>query len=506
MLDAIWWLVTVEAIGLAAFPIAYLLLPRLRDRGYSLSKPLGILLIGYASWILSQAHVLPSERLSLTALLLAMAVFSAWYAWRHLPEFRELVVRERVPILAAEGLFLLFFIGWTLFRAYDPSIDHTEQPMDFALLNASIESSTGTPEDLWLRGEPVSYYYFGYWMMGAVTEISGVPSRVSYNLAMALIPAMAAAGIFGLVYGVVGAQAVKRRYAMMGGLAATLLMGVAANLEGVLEFLSANGALGQRFYGWVGIEGLEGPADVPTQSWTPTEFWWWFRATRVINTFDGDRGIDYTIQEFPLFSFVLGDLHPHMMAIPFALLFVALCWNLLGSPTVRLRDLTLWTYLPLLALGLSLGGLGFVNMWDLPVYAALLLGIAALKAHSTHGGGLLLMARRALPLWLVVVAAAFIFYSPYFVSISGGSRGRRGRHHVLRLRGQGIRGPGLRSYDPGGPYVHRMGPSAHRHRTLRCVCLLADGDQGRLARAGGHLPCRGVPPVRGVGAPPIVER
>ena len=72
MLNALWWLFTVEALGLAAFPLAYFLLPRVRDRGYSVSKPLGILFIGYASWILSVTHILPSVQLTLVALLLAI--------------------------------------------------------------------------------------------------------------------------------------------------------------------------------------------------------------------------------------------------------------------------------------------------------------------------------------------------------------------------------------------------------------------------------------------------
>ncbi len=423
MLNAIWWLVTVEAVGLAAFPLAHLLLPRLRDKGYSLSKPLGILLVGYASWILSQAHVLPSVRLSLIALLAAMAGLSVWYAWRHLPELRELLARERVTILAAEGIFLLFFIGWTLFRAYDPAIDHTEQPMDLMLLNASIETHTGAPEDLWLRGEPVRYYYFGYWMMGAITQISGVPSNVSYNLAMASIPALAAAAVFGLVASIISAQAVKRRYAVLGGLAATLLLGIAANLEGLLEFMKANAIFGQRFYDWVRIDGLGGPAETVSNSWMPGEFWWWFRATRVINTFDGDRGIDYTIQEFPFFSFILGDLHPHVMAVPFALLFVALCWNHLRSPTFRWRGGSAAAYLPLLVLGLVLGGLSFVNMWDLPTYAALFLVVVALKAHSIYGGSIWSLAKRALPVWGAVLAVGFVLYLPYFVSIRAGVSG-----------------------------------------------------------------------------------
>ena len=78
MLNAFWWLLTVEAIGIAAFPIAYALLPRLRDRGYSVTKPLGILILGYLAWILSVLHIVPSVRVSIALLLLAMGAASAW--------------------------------------------------------------------------------------------------------------------------------------------------------------------------------------------------------------------------------------------------------------------------------------------------------------------------------------------------------------------------------------------------------------------------------------------
>jgi len=380
------------------------------------SKILGVLLIGYASWILSQLHIVPSVRLSLVAMLLLIAGLSGWYVWRNLREFREFLVRERVAIITAESIFLVLFVGWVIFRSFDPAIDHTEQPMDLAFLNAAIESRTGPPEDPWLRGESVSYYYFGYWMMATISQIAGVESNIAYNLAMALIPALGAMAILGLVYNIVRAESVRWHYPVLGGLSAAILMGFAANLEGVLEFMRANAISGQGFYDWVRIDGLDGPAATPTQSWTPEEFWWWFRATRVINTFGGDQGIDYTIQEFPFFSFMLGDLHPHVMSIPLAVLFAALCWNYLRSPVHDWRHVKVSDYVTLATMGLVLGGLSFTNMWDLPTFAGLFLGIVGLKAYAVYGGGLWALARRTLPVWAVVVGVALVLYLPYFVT------------------------------------------------------------------------------------------
>ena len=433
MLDALWWLLAAEAIGLAAFPIAYYLLPSLKDRGYSVSKPLGIVLIGYSSWILSQLYILPSVRLSLVGLLLVMAAVSGWLVWSRRREFRDFVVRERLVIIASECIFLTFFLGWTIFRAYDPAINHTEQPMDFAFLNASMESHLGAPEDPWLRGESVSYYYFGYWMMGAVSQIAGIASNVSYNLAMALIPAMGAMGMFGLVYTIVRSGARRWREGIIAGCAAVILLGIVANLEGVLEFMRANAIGGQGFWDWAEIKlRATDPASVlmtrldaadVSSSWAPQEFFWWFRASRVIDTFDGSGWLDMTYQEFPFFSFILGDLHPHVMSIPFAILFLALVWQFFKSPIHVWRKPNVRSYLTILAIALALGALAFTNLWDLPTFFAVLLGVAALKAYTAHGGGVWTLARHVAPIGAMVLGLAFILFLPYVVtfrtSVSG---------------------------------------------------------------------------------------
>ena len=387
MLNVLLWLVTVEIIGLAVFPLAYFLLPKLADRGYGLSKPLGILLIGYAAWILSVLHLVPSVRLTLVGLLIVLAASSGALAYLHREEMVAFVKRGWRLIAVSEIVFVGFFLGWTLFQAHDPAINHTEQPMDFAFLNASIVSTFGQPEDPWLRGESISYYYFGYWMMGVVSELSGVASNFSYNLSLALIPAMAAAAALCVVASMARFDGACLRPAVAAGVGAGLLLIVVSNLEGILEFMYANAMGSQGFYDWIGIQGLFGPTEIPTESWNPDEFWWWFRATRVIGTFVDGQEIDYTIQEFPFFSFMLGDLHPHVSAIPFALLAAGFALNFFRSDVTDVRRMSLWGYGTLAAMAVSLGGLAFTNMWDLPTYGVLLVGIAALKAYPQSGDG-----------------------------------------------------------------------------------------------------------------------
>ena len=448
MLDALRWLITVELIGLAAFPLAFYLLPRLADRGFTLSKPLGILLVSYLFWVLGLAHI-PTVQPIAIALVLLMAALSAYIAYRNFDDLRDFIKREWRTIVIAEAIFLVFFIGWTLFRSYDPFINHTEQPMDLALLSASINSQVGHPEDPWLRGEPVSYYYFGYWMMGALSQISAIQSHISYNLAMALIPAMSAMGIFGVLFnmvrmdkarsGVAGtdsmstvrasvsaalADSTHRKLAIIAGIAAAMFLVIVSNLEGVLEFMRLNGMGSQGFYDWIRINDLPGPIVTPPQSWTPPDFWWWFHASRVINTFDGIHFIDNTIQEFPFFSFLLGDMHPHVMSIPFIALFVGIALNIYRLTSDFWRNYrSVYPYAIVITAALVLGGIGFNNLWDMPTFAALLIGILALKAYREGSDIPQSIALAFFPVGLAILALAVLMYSPYLLDINAGVNG-----------------------------------------------------------------------------------
>ncbi len=426
MTDVVLWVLAVEAVGLAAFPICFFLFPSLSDRGFGISKPLGIIAVAYLSWVLSTAQVVPSTQITLALILAILAALSGTYAWRQRAALVAFVKKERWTLLAAEALFLLMFAAWALYQSYDPAIAATEQPMDFGFLNASVRTHLGEPEDPWLRGESISYYYFGYWMMGSLAKLTGIHPAVAYNLALALIPALAAMGIFSLVAGKVRSESRSLRYAMTAGFAAAALLVLAANLEGVLEFMRANGLGSAGFWQWLGVDGLDEPLPVPGESWRPQEFLWWWRATRVIGSFDGGATLDYTIHEFPFFSFILGDLHPHVMSIPFVVAFLTMLWAYLRSPRqawipatgngrVSLATLGRGAALPA-AMGLVLGALAFTNMWDLPVFAALLVGVAGVRAYSARPDGLAGLIERTATPALPVITLALVLIAPYLVS------------------------------------------------------------------------------------------
>lgn len=413
LLDTLRWLLSIEAIGLVAFPLTYVLFRSFRDRGWGFSKPLGLLLGSYVVWLLSNAHVLPNVGWAYWLVLALAAVPSGIYVWKRREEFRRLLREEWRALAVAELAFLFFFVAWIAYRAHDPAISGTEKPMDFLFLNASVRAVHAPPQDPWLSGYAVAYYYFGYWMMGALSQMAAVPTYISYNLSLALIAGMSACGMFSLVYSLIRSDGGRKAAAIGGAIVSIVLLLVVGNLIGFWEVASLYNIGSERFFHWLAISGLH--AHQAGDFWHPTGFWWWWRASRVINHFNAaGQGLDYTIEEFPFFSLLLGDLHPHLMSIPFVLLVVGLIRSVFVSPLrwgiswIRSRPIHA------LVLALVIGGVGFVNTWDIAMSTLLFGVVVALKVYQERDSGLVRAALRAAPAAIIIVGFALIAYAPFY--------------------------------------------------------------------------------------------
>ena len=187
------------AAGLIAFPLAFVALRRLADRGYGVSKTLGVLLLAWLSWIGPSLKIVPYQRwwiCSALGLLIGVSagrgVAPARASWSASSgEHAALLLTEEVIFLVLFGLFLLIRIG-------NPDLWHParggEKPMDFAYLNAVIRSTTFPPYDPWLAGGFINYYYFGFVMVGTLIKLTGIVPWVAYNLAVPTLFALTGAG------------------------------------------------------------------------------------------------------------------------------------------------------------------------------------------------------------------------------------------------------------------------------------------------------------------------
>jgi YYY domain-containing protein len=432
----LWWLI-LQALGLAAMPLVWRIFRNLPDRGYAFARPLGLLVAGYVLWLGAISGILTNQQGTIAVIVAAVGA-GCWglsrAVWADmLAAFR----RSLRLVLVYETLFLGVFALWAIFKAYNPDIAYTEKPMEVAFLNAILRSERFPPLDPWLSGFSISYYYFGYVLIALLTKLSGVPSNAAFNLAVPLLMALTVTGAFSVVYNMVAGSSRKDEagtvsrpaeglHLAAAGLGA-FFVAVMGNLEGLLELLHGKGVGSADFWNWLDIKDLT--AAPQFASWYPSDGgWWWWRASRVINdiVFGVHREI---IDEFPYFSFMLADLHPHVLALPFTLLALALALNLMRAPAEPVDDLPLVRQLmgarrgQVLALALCLGALGFLNSWDFPTYMGIVALAFALRDYATRGRLDSRLVRETFLFGAVVAVLGILLYLPFYLTFQSQASG-----------------------------------------------------------------------------------
>jgi len=481
----IWWL-TAQAFGLAGLPLTRFVFRALPDRGYAFGKSLGLLLSGYLAWLLAMLGLAPFGRGLLVICALAVGAIGLFIAKDHRPpttddkastsgKFSILNSQFSIPadwrrILCYEIVFALALIFVALLRSYNPDPWGTERPMDYALFNAIRGSTAFPPHDPWLAGYSINYYYFGYLLMAAVSLVSGIEQGVAYNLSLALLFALTALGVAGVVMNLIELTDEGRRTkdearrrgfrpsSFVFGQALAVLLAVvlvlfAGNQGGALEIVTGlesplamdvrdlaravQNGLGKRAALDLQYPYKEWGAQAITSVLTPTDmvanFNWWnpSRAVWDIARDPGDPTKYYAITEFPFFSFWLGDMHPHVMALPFGLLALALALQTIARPAAPnfAQGRRGWAELGLT--GIILGSLYTINSWDFPTYVLLFLGALLLlyvrlghrgpmpensSLVTRHSSLLNVWWRHLAPQAIMALLAAWLLFAPFYLT------------------------------------------------------------------------------------------
>ena len=410
----LFWL-SAQGAALAVLPLCYRLFGRLPDRGYAFSKPLGVLGLGYLFWLGGMLKLWPTDRggVLLALLLLAIASLAAVGGQR-----RSLggYLRAMWPYaLLVECLFFSALVVAVYFRSFVPELVWGEKPFELAFLKAVVRSDSFPPRDPWLSGHGINYYYFGYVEAAALTHLSGLATGVTFWLMLCLVAALAAMGAFGLGYNLVAlrrGRALDEVAALFGLLAAGLLL-LVGNLAGLFELTARHGLGGEGFYRALGIFGLS-PYDCAARpqdcrAWYPTAFWWWWKATRM--------GSGLEVQEFPIFSFQFGDLHPHVLALPstLAAMGVGLQLFLDGRAAGPSGG---WGVPPwrLLLAALVVGVVGMTDTWALATFLALLAGAVGVGRWAASGSFWRGIGQGVLAL-VALGAGVALFCAPFFLTV-----------------------------------------------------------------------------------------
>lgn len=358
-----WWL-TLEIIMIFTFIFSFKIFAFLPDRGWCVSRFMGLLLIVYVSWLCSSMHLPPfvhnihswtySKRLSASLhiipfsqllLLFVLIIFGGVSAYIFATQKRlrgELLTffkENKRYILIAETIFFFGFMLFVNIRSYCPDITydigrHAAEKFDnFEVLNSIYRTKYFPPEDAWLSGYPINYYYWGHLLWASLGKLSGYSSPYAFNLGLATIFALSLLMGFSLGYNI------SRRIGI--GLLAGFGVAVFGNIHSVLNFL----------------DGVS--AGVKLDYIFNASFLW--QPSRVI------KG---TITEFPAFTALLGDLHAHHSGLLTILLGLTATLNLLLG--VKRTEASLsrkqWCWRNLLPWAILLGwisGVAYaINAWD----------------------------------------------------------------------------------------------------------------------------------------------
>jgi len=372
------WLAVLDLLGWFHFPLCFRVGRLLRDRGLALAKLAGLFVPTYICWLICHTAV-PHGRVTIVVVIAVLVAVNAVLAVRDRRAYRSFFARRWRVVLALEAVFWIGGIGagWVRSQvpaiAFDPNWWGAEKWSDFALLSALSRQVHFPPLDPWLAGFHTNYYYFGHLAWATLAKLTAIPPNIAYNLALATIVALALVLCVSLGYHLfrsLGLGVLLAWLVVLGGNFKPLAQ-LCQNALGAgrsLQWIDFRGAM------QAGLAVLGGNVKSLSQLYQnafitgPSVQW--------IDFWDSSRAMSWgpvgliqgsEINEFPSFSFLLGDLHPHFSAHPLFLgflLIVAALWRAGERETLsahRVVSSRLWQWMALIWLA---GLLYTTNSWD----------------------------------------------------------------------------------------------------------------------------------------------
>ena len=330
-----WWLY-LFLIGVVSAPITFLVFRKFLNFGWGFSKLIGVLSAGYLLFVLSILKILPFDSFSIYISLLIILVINIFVFKNYHKEMVE-KIRSHIPaIVIEEILFATGLTFWAYVRGHQPAIEGLEKIMDYGFVNSILKSNYLPPTDMWFAGKAINYYWFGHYLTAFLTRLINIPSAISYNLMLATIMGLVLSQSFSFIYGFVKVfSGNKLRLPIIAGLISAIILVFAGNFHAPYYVLK-NGS----------------------------DKYWYPDATRFIG-YNPDVN-DKTIHEFPLYSFVVADLHGHLLNLPVVILYI----SILGSFFITTKS-SLGPSLNLIPLGFLLGVSFMTNTWDFANYLLL---------------------------------------------------------------------------------------------------------------------------------------
>lgn len=387
----IYWLTVVGIwyfawliLSLLAMPVGSFIFHRFSDKGYPFYRLLTLGVSGYLFFLLSRLKILSISTEAAFVVLILFA-FITFIFKRKITS----VLPSLKTIISYEIFFFIALLVWSYVKGSEPSIRSLEKYMDFGFIQSILNSKFMPPQDMWFASTasatyPINYYYFGHFLVAFMTKLTNIAPSVTYNLTIATIFAISMTVCFSIGYNLyLFLDQSKSRFKTVRAIVVGIIAAYVTTLGGNLHTI------------YLFTKGYPNESPVPfwtILSWFNPQSYWYPNATRFI---------PFTIHEFPSYSYVVSDLHGHVLDIPFVLLLIALFIAFIVNTEKKTMLLTNMCIVLCLAIAYM------TNSTDFLVYGGLFFFIAVVKYQQI---------RQVLINYVGVMVAAFLVTFPFSAS------------------------------------------------------------------------------------------
>ncbi len=245
--------------------------------------------------------------------------------------------------------------------------------MDMSFITAIGRSAVFPPYDPWFSGGAMNYYYYGFYLVAYLWKLTGIPPEIGFQLGIATVSGTMISSVFSLTstFGSDLVRSSRLKWAVAAGGIGVVLHSILGNLDGLAQLVSAS----------------------------PQGFDFWLSRSVVANT----------ITEFPYFTQMWADLHPHAIDLPITVLLIALVYTRIRNGWGPLQEAAIWSGIAALVLGTMV----VTNSWDMPL-GFLLVGAALLTTALARRPIQFRLIAVATGLWLVIGGLAWFLFFPFF--------------------------------------------------------------------------------------------
>ena len=367
------WLLMVFLLAVLMRPYLRIKNLKLWDDGFSISFGLGTAISFFFSFILSALKIIKFDTAGIYISTIIIIILGIFISTKSVKNKITLSTKFVYGFL----LFALIFLLGVYIKGFNPNITSvTEQYMDYGFVNTIYRQKNVFPEDIWYLGEKLNYYYLGQAATAFLCRLSFVLPKFGYPFMLYTIEASLFTMVFALVSAMIQGKKLSR---ILGGLSASFMACFAGNGHYI-------------YYGIIVpiIENITG-----NMSLRYADYGYYFPDS---TTYIGYNQVipDYGKHEYPAYSFILGDLHAHVINLLFVIPLLALLIDYAyDESTVRVNETAglsrykalIYEFFDFRLIAISALFALFMgsNYWDFPIYFVICGGVILFTDFHKNG-------------------------------------------------------------------------------------------------------------------------